>query len=146
MGVRTVKSQPYREQAEKPASRGPLPRRSAWFRGLYRRVVGPTLFICFVGGIFTLFNVLTCSTTDRRVQIADEEARRHFDGWQAAIDEKQRQADVRTADLDKREQEFKARVQNFDDIVSMSSMLAKNGNDPAPLKEALRRAGVSQSK
>jgi len=99
-----------------------------------------------VGGIFSFFNAVTCATTDRKIDDVDAVSKRHFDDWQALIDKNQAAMNTRQFELDNHEREFGARVRTFDDILSMSPMLTKNGADPAPLADALKRAGISSKK
>ncbi len=132
-------STPYRDNA-KPAG-DPLRkymRLKARVRGLWRRVVGPTTFICVVGGLFTLGNVASCSESGNRGANSEAMAKRHFDDWQKMIDDNQAKMNVRQVEIDKKEAELNSRVRNFEDLVSVSPALLKNG-DSAPIVDALKR-------
>lgn len=132
-------SDPYRQNSKPPET--PLRkymRLKARVRGLWRRVAGPTIFICVIGGLFTFINVMSCTEANHRGDNSKAQARRHFDDWQAAIDKSQAEMNTRQYELNKRETDFNSRVRNFEDLVSMSPMLMKEGNDSA-LKEALKR-------
>lgn len=135
--------QPYRTSSPPTETTRKLARRRARLRGLWRRIGGPTTFICVVGGIFSLFNVETCSKANEHYKNGDALNRRHFDDWQAMIDDNQAKMNKRQFELDNHEREFNARLKSFEDIVSMSAVLTKNGSDPSLLKEALRKNNIA---
>ena len=113
-------------------------RLKARVRGLWRRVVGPTTFICIVGGLFTTFNVMSCSEGNNRSADSEARAKRHFDDWQKMIDDNQAKMNTRQVEIDKKEAELNSRVRNFEDLVGVSPALLKNG-DSTPIVEALKR-------
>lgn len=116
-----------------------MERRKARLRGLWRRIVLPTKVVCAIAGLALVINTMMYGAASNQLAWADAQARRHADDWEAAAAAKQRAADTRMAEVERAERELNTRIRNFEDVLSMSPLLMKDGN-AAPLLDAIRKS------
>jgi hypothetical protein len=62
------------------------------------------------------------------------------------LDNRNAKLDTKTFELEASEREFATRVQNFEDILSMSPILVKSNGDASLLREALINAKITKKK
>lgn len=131
----------YRVNASQGGTRR-LPRRLAWFRGVFRRIVVPTIWIASLTAAAMVVCFFYHVGDTSRISVAEGDMKRHFIDWQRGIDDEEKQLNLRRQVLDKRELELNMRVHDFDLIINMAPLLVTGGNS-APLVDAVKRLNIS---